>query len=392
MTDTLTITELTLAMVRLDLVHEFETSSHRKSYLEHIIVRATAVGSHGRQLVGWGECASPSGPFYCAETTETCWYVLQRYLTPMVLGRPWATPADAAQLSRKVAGNNFARAGLDMACWDLFAQAHERPLARQLSEHAANHIHAGVSLGIERDLDTLLARVAGHVAEGYRRVKLKISPGWDLEPTRAVRSAFPDLALQVDANGAYDSSDVGALLSLDELDLLMLEQPFSPDDLLASRDLARRMHTPICLDESISSAAALRTALTLQACSVVNVKVSRLGGIGPAKEVHDICVGEGVPAWCGGMHEFGIGRAANLAIASLPGFTLPSDVSGSDKYYRRDIVTPPIKAIDGLVPVPAGRPGIAVTVDEAEMAKHTVRAWTVAADERTVSTRKGLPR
>ena len=383
---TITITEVRLALVRLDLVHEFETSSHRKSYIEHIVIRAAAIDSAGRDMVGWGECASPSSPFYCAETTQTCWDALGNFLVPMVIGATWETPSDAARLSSKVAGNNFARAGLDMACWDLFAQAHGRPLARQLSEQAADHVVAGVSLGIEPDLDALLAQVHGHLAEGYRRVKLKIRPGWDLEPARAVRSTYPDLALQVDANGAYASADMDVLFPLDELNLLMIEQPFAPDDFLGSRDLSRRMNTPVCLDESITSPWALRTALALEACSIVNVKVSRLGGVGPAKEVHDICVDGGIPVWCGGMHEFGIGRAANLAVASLPGFTLPSDVSGSDKYYHRDIVIPPIAATDGMVPVPIDRPGIAVTVDEAEMARHTTRTWLLRSDCSRVST------
>jgi O-succinylbenzoate synthase len=377
---TLTITDLRLSLVRLDLIHEFETSSHRKNYIEHIVIRATAVDADGRRLIGWGECASPSGPFYCAETTKTCWDVLERFLAPMVLGIAWHSPTEAALLTAKVAGNNFARAGLDMACWDLFAQAQGRPLALQLSEHPAEHVIAGVSLGIEPDLDALLMRVESHVAEGYRRVKLKIRPGWDVEPVRAIRSEFPDLPLQVDANGAYYSSDFDCLLPLDKFGLVMLEQPFAADDLLGSRDLAQQMNTPICLDESITSPWALRTALAIKACSIVNIKVSRLGGVGPATEVQDICKNEGVPAWCGGMHEFGIGRATNLAVASLPGFTLASDVSGSNKYYRRDIVIPPIVATNGLVRVPVDHPGISVVVDEPELAKQTVRVKTIRAE------------
>jgi O-succinylbenzoate synthase len=241
-------------------------------------------------------------------------------------------------------------------------------------------VAAGVSLGIEANLDELLAQVGRHVGEGYRRVKLKIRPGWDVEPARVVRAAFPELAVQVDANGSYTTSDIERLTQLDELDLMMLEQPFAPDDLLGSSELARRLRTPVCLDESITSVHALRTALALNACGIVNIKVSRLGGVGPAKAVHDVCLEEGVPAWCGGMHEFGIGRAANLAIASLPGFTLPSDVSGSDKYYSHDIVTPAITATDGLVPVPLERSGIGLEVDEVVLAAHTIRSRTIRCD------------
>ena len=374
----ITITDVTMAVVRLDLVHVFETSSHRKNHLDHIVLRVTA-SDGDRTLVGWGECASPSDPFYCGETTETCWQILGEYLVPMLLGRCWNTPEEAGALTAKVSGNHFAKAGLDMACWDLYAQSRGLPLADLLGTQTSERVVAGVSLGIEPSLDALLEQVDRHVCDGYRRVKLKIRPGWDVEPVRAVRAAFPALALQVDANAAYTLSDLDALVALDRYDLLMVEQPFATDDLLAHAELVRRSATPVCLDESITSVAVLRAALTLQACAIVNVKVSRLGGIGPAKVVHDACRARGIPVWCGGMHEFGIGRAANLALASLPGFTLPSDVSGSDKYYRRDIVEPAIRAQDGTVAVPRSRPGIGVTVDEAALGIFTLRTRTVRA-------------
>jgi o-succinylbenzoate synthase len=367
----ITITEVELSLVRLDLVHSFETSSHRKSHLDHIVVRVTADDGS----VGWGECASPSDPFYCGESTWTCWYVLGDYLVPMLLGRPWEHPDDAARLTSKVSDNHFARAGLDMACWDLYGQRHRATLAEQLGG-TADLVSAGVSLGIEPTVDDLLHEVEHFVADGYRRVKLKIRPGWDLEPVRAVQSAFPQMALQVDANTGYAPEQSAALAALDGLGLLMIEQPFDKNDLLSHADLAARLDTPICLDETITSTAVLRTALRLGAADIVNIKVSRLGGLGASREVHDVCVDAGVPVWCGGMHEFGIGRAANLALASLPGFVLPSDVSGSDKYYRTDIVTPPIRAEDGLVPVPRARHGLGVHVDEEVLARHTQRTWT----------------
>jgi o-succinylbenzoate synthase len=370
---TINVEEVELRVVRLPLVHEFETSSHRKSHLDHIVVRAAT--SDG--VLGWGECASPSQPYYCAETVATCWDVLLEHLVPLLLGRPWEHPSDASALLAKVVGNNFARAGLEMACWDLYCRQLRRPLADVLGGRTES-VPAGVSLGIEPTIDALLNQVAGHVADGYRRIKLKIRPGWDVEPVRQVRAAYPYVPLQVDANGAYESDD-RALLSLDDYGLLMVEQPFAADDLLAHAELSTRMRTPICLDESITSPALLRTALALRAAAIVNVKVSRLGGIGAARAVHDECRDRGVPVWCGGMHEFGIGRAANLAVASLPGFTLPSDVSGSDKYYRTDIVTAPIHAVDGLVAVPRSQPGIGVDVDEAVLAAHTLRTWTATA-------------
>ena len=367
----ITITEVELSLVRLNLVHAFETSSHRKSHLDHIVVRVTAEDGS----VGWGECASPSDPFYCGESTWTCWYVLGDYLAPMLLGQPWEHPDDAARLTSKVSDNHFARAGLDMACWDLYGQRHRAVLADQLGG-TAELVSAGVSLGIEPTVDGLLRQVEQHVADGYRRVKLKIRPGWDLEPVKAVQAAFPAVALQVDANTGYHPGQADTLAALDGLGLLMIEQPYDKNDLLSHAELAARLDTPVCLDESITSTAVLHTALRLGAADIVNIKVSRLGGLGASREVHDVCLDAGVPVWCGGMHEFGIGRAANLALASLPGFVLPSDVSGSDKYSRTDIVPPPIRARDGQVPVPRARHGLGVLVDEDILAQHTQRTWT----------------
>jgi O-succinylbenzoate synthase len=347
--------------LRLDLVHEFETSSHRKSYLEHVLVRVEDESGEA----GWGEIASPSDPYYCAETVDTCWLLLGRYLAPAVLGKAWEHPAQAAAIAGKVRGHHFAKAGLDIACWDLHARARRAPLARLLGGERRT-IAAGVSLGIERSLDELLAQVGRHVAGGYRRVKLKIGPGWDAEPVRAVRAAYPDLLLQVDANGAYteDAAHLAALESLDGAGLLMIEQPFDRTDLVASARLQRRIATPVCLDESIETLGELESALALGACRIVNVKVSRMGGLTPSRAAHDACRARGVAVWCGGMHEFGVGRAANIALASLPGFTLPSDVSGSDKYYRSDVVAPPIRATGGEVPVPWDEAGLGHTVDE----------------------------
>lgn len=364
---TITITGLDLRIVRLPLVHEFETSSHRKAHLDHIIVRAaTSAGDFG-----WGECASPSAPFYCGETISTCWHVMGEHLAPLLIGQAWEHPDEAAALLAKVAGNNFAKAGLDMACWDLYSRNLGKPLADVVGG-TADTVPAGVSLGIEPTVDALLTQVDAHVADGYLRVKLKIRPGWDVEPVRAVRAAYPELLLQVDANGAYLPGDVAHLARLDGYDLLMIEQPFTGDDLLAHAMLRERIQTPVCLDESITSLATLRTALRLDACSIVNVKVSRLGGVGAARAVHDECLERGVSVWCGGMHEFGIGRAVNLAVASLPGFTLPSDVSGSDKYYRTDIITVPIAAHDGTVLVPRTQPGIGVEVAPSVLEEHTL--------------------
>ena len=370
------VIEVTMFKVRKDLVHEFETSSHRKGSIEHVLLKATT--ADGR--VGWGEAASPADPYYCYEYTGGCWDALGRYLVPALLERPFETPAEARAASH-VTGHPFAHAATDMVAWDLFAQVEDAPLADVLGG-TQREVSAGVSLGIERTIDDLLEVVAHHVADGYRRVKLKINPAWAHEPARAVREAFPDLMVQVDANGAFGLGDVDGpvFARLDELGLLMIEQPFAADDLLAHAALQRRIATPVCLDESVTSPAMLDVALALDAARVINIKVSRLGGLGPAREVHDRCRDAGVPVWCGGMHEFGVGRAANLAVASLPGFSLPSDLSGSSKYYESDVVDPPIVAIDGMVRVPRERAGLGLAVLEELVRAEAVDAVTLRAD------------
>ncbi|GAA2896115.1 o-succinylbenzoate synthase [Actinoplanes cyaneus] len=340
------IQQVELRRVRLPLVHEFRTSSHAKRELEHILVALTDQDG----VTGWGEIASPSGPFYSAETVESCWAVARDHLRPIVLAAEWEHPAELAAALSKVRGNYFARAGLDMAAWALWSQREGIPLARALGG-TRGRVAAGVSLGIEPTVDALLEQVAARVAEGYQRVKLKIAPGWDVEPVRAVLSAFPAMPIHVDANGAYPVSERDVFQRLDSLGLLMIEQPFPPRALFAHAELQETLETPICLDESIEEVDDVVTALVLKAGRVLNLKVSRMGGLTPAVRAHDLAIALGVPVWCGGMHEFGIGRAANVALSSLPGFTLPSDVSGSDKYYARDITTEPIVCDAGFVTV-----------------------------------------
>lgn len=362
-----------LYRVELPLRHHFRTSSHDKSRLEHLLVRLeTSEGA-----VGWGECASPSDPFYVGETVESCWHILRTYLLPRLLGQAWEHPHDAAALLAKVRGNEFARAGAETACWDLWARLHDLPLAKALGGTRST-ITSGVSLGIEPSIPELLERVGEYVDQGYARIKLKISPGWDVEPVAAVRVRFGDLPLQVDANGAYPVEASERLVALDEFALLMIEQPFAPGELTTHAWLQDQLATPICLDESITSPGLVAAALDLGAARIVNVKVSRLGGLGAAVAVHDLCHERGVPVWCGGMHEFGVGRAANVALASLPGFSLPGDVSGSDKYFAEDVVTPPIRAVDGEVPVPWNRAGIGHAVDEQVLARYAVAHETTS--------------
>ncbi|MBX6313859.1 MAG: o-succinylbenzoate synthase [Isosphaeraceae bacterium] len=342
------IERVELRVVRLPLVRTFRTSSSVKDHIEHIVVRVEVEG-----LSGWGECACPSDPYYGPETVETCWHLLKDFLAPAVLGKEWETIDELVHLYRLVKGNYFAKAGLEMACWDLIARREGKPLAELLGGQRAR-IESGVSLGIEPEIGRLLDLIEQYLGEGYRRIKLKIAPGHDLAVVRQVRRRYPDIKLQVDANSAYSLADLDHLRQLDAFDLLLIEQPLAHDDIIDHAKLQAALRTPICLDESIHSADDARKALELGACRIINIKVSRVGGLREARRIHDLCRDRGVPVWCGGMHEFGIGRAANVALASLPGFTLPGDISGSDKYYREDLVEPPIRALKGLVPVPRG--------------------------------------
>jgi len=361
------ITRAALHQVRLPLVHEFQTSSHRKNYLEHLLVELTDADG----VTGWGEIACGSDPYYAPDTVFTSRHVAATYLLPAVVGGEFTGPGDVSNAYRKVRGHHFAAAGVDTAAWSLAAAQQGVPLA-QLLGGTRTEVVAGVSLGIEKTIDDLLEQVRHHhVDSGYPRVKLKVQPGWDVEPVRAVREAFgDDLLLHVDANGVYTADDIPRLRELDPFGLTMIEQPFGPRDFLTSAAFQSSVDTPVCLDESVDSLDDLRTAQALGSGRVLNVKVSRMGGLSTAVAAHDLAAEFGWPAWVGGMHEFGVGRAANVALSSLPGFTLPSDVSASDKYYARDVTTP-ITADRGVVQVSAA-PGLGATVDEEFLAENRV--------------------
>jgi o-succinylbenzoate synthase len=372
---TYTVERVDLYLVRLPLLRPFTTSSHTKDHLEHIIIRVTAADG----AAGWGECASPSDPYYCAETTETCWHIIRDFLSPALLGAIWDHPVQVGGLWAKVRGNNFAKAGIEMACWDLHGRVTGTAVARLLGGGEARpFIESGVSLGIEPSPAALLEQVDRFVAQGYKRIKMKIGPGHDVEYVAAVRAKHPDLPLMVDANSVYTLADAAHLKQLDRFNLMMIEQPLGDDDIIDHAALQKELRTPICLDESIHTLDDCRKALDLDAGRIINIKVSRLGGLAEAKRVHDLCRARGIPVWCGGMHEFGVGRAANIAINSLPGFTLPGDVSASDRAYKEDIVAPPIRAFEGRLPVPLDRPGLGHDVVEDALRARTVREETVA--------------
>lgn len=366
-----TLRSIELFLVSLPLVRPFTTSSHTKDHLDHILVRVR--DDAGRE--GWGECASAADPYYCSETTESSWHILRDFLSPGLLGIDWEHPDQAAATWEKVRGNNFAKAGLEMACWDLHSRSRGMPLAQKLGG-TRKEILSGVSLGIEPTVEGLLEQVEIFLDQGYRRIKMKIGPGRDLAYLRAVRERWPDVLLMADANSAYSLENpdhVAALKALDGLNLMMIEQPLADDDIVDHARLQAQLRTPICLDESIHTVHDARKALDLGSCRVINIKVSRLGGLSPARQVHDLCQSRGVPVWCGGMHEFGVGRAANVAISSLPGFTLPGDVSGSDLRYREDIVDPPIRAYRGAIDVPWDRAGLGFDTNFERIKAQTVR-------------------
>lgn len=376
MTHTLKSVELFFA--RLPLVRPFTTSSHTKSHLDHILIRVK--DSDGAE--GWGECASASDPYYCSETSETSWHILRDFLVPGVLGLRWNHPDEAAATWTKVRGNRFAKAGLEMACWDLFTRARGESLAHALGG-TRREIHSGVSLGIEPTVDGLVEQVDRYLGQGYKRIKMKIGPGQDVAYVSAIRKRWPDVLLMADANSAYSLDNpehVASLRALDDLNLMMIEQPLGDDDIVDHAKLQALLKTPICLDESIHSADDARKALELGSGRIINIKVSRLGGLSEAKRVHDLCFARDVPVWCGGMHEFGVGRAANVAICSLPGFTLPGDISGSDKYYREDIVDPPILAEAGTIQVPWDRPGLGFDASFERIKAATERELILASD------------
>jgi o-succinylbenzoate synthase len=347
------LAEAELRRVRLPLVTPFRTSFGVERDRDVLLVRVVTA-----EAEGWGECVAAAEPRYSSEYADGAADVLRRFLLPAVADLPDLRPEAVAPALGFVKGHRMAKAALELAVLDAWLRARGLPLARYLGA-TRDRVPAGVSVGIMASLPELLDAVAGYLEAGYRRIKLKIEPGWDLDPVWAVRDRFgEELALQVDANAAYTLADADRLAGLDPFGLLLVEQPLAEEDLLGHAALQRRLRTPICLDESITSAKAAVDAVALGACRIVNVKAGRVGGYLEARRLHDQCLARGVPLWCGGMLETGIGRAANVALAALPGFTLPGDTSASDRYFRLDL-TAPFVLQDGHLAVPDG-PGLGV--------------------------------
>ncbi|MCB0256608.1 MAG: o-succinylbenzoate synthase [Anaerolineae bacterium] len=367
------IDRIDLHHIELPYVHSFETSFGRELTRHGILVAVTSDG-----LTGWGECVAGAGPWYSYETIETAWHVLRDYLAPAVLGHEISRPEQVVERFRRIRGHAMARAALENAVWDLLGRAEGRSLVSMLGGERTR-VAVGVSVGIEPTLDELLAQVEGFVGAGYARVKLKIKPGWDVDVVWAVRERWPDLALQVDANSAYTLADTPRLQELDQFDLLLIEQPLHHDDMVDHAVLQKMIETPVCLDESILSPEHARWALDIDACRVINIKVGRVGGFTAARQIHDLCAERGVPVWCGGMLETNVGRAGNLALAALPNFTLPGDISASERYYARDIATPNFTLNDDSTITVPDQSGISVDVDMDALASARLRNLTLLA-------------
>ena len=343
--------------VRLPLNEPFETSF---GSIASRLIFLVSVEASGR--IGWGEVVAAEEPRYSYETVGTSQHVIRDYLAPAMLSRPVADLSDLAARFARFRGHNMAKAGLELAYVDLVARTKERSLSQLIGGIRAR-VPVGVSLGIQPDLDQLLNRVERYLASGYQRIKLKIKPGWDINVVREVRRCYPDILLSVDANCAYTMADEKHLKALDFSDLLMIEQPLDHDDLIDHAKLQSKMTTPICLDESITGLARAKQALELGSCRIINVKIGRVGGYSQALAIHDLCCSSDIPVWCGEMLESGVGRAHNIALASLHGFSLPGDISASSRYFERDVIVPEVSVDDdGTVEVPQG-PGLGFEVD-----------------------------
>jgi len=364
----LIIRSVELREIRLPLIHFFETSFGRTTERRIILVRVTTPDG----AEGWGECTAGEGPFYSEEWTETAWATLRGFLAPAIIDHELENAAAVFELMCRVRGHRMAKAAIETACWDLEAKGAGLPLWKHLGG-SQSEIPCGVSIGIQDSPETLLQKIEKELAAGYQRIKIKIKPGWDLDVVRRVRERFPEIRLMGDANSAYTLADVQLFKALDEFNLMMIEQPLAHDDVFDHAKLQKAIKTPVCLDESIKTPENAEHAIALGACGVINVKLGRVGGHAQAQRVEGIAREQKIPVWCGGMLESGIGRAHNIAMATLEGFTLPGDVSASARYWEEDIIEPPVTVSSrGTIAAP-DKPGIGFEVNRARIDRLTVR-------------------
>jgi O-succinylbenzoate synthase len=365
------ISSITLHHISMPLVAPFETSFGRETDRQCVLITLQADG-----LTGYGECVATRDPGYNYETAGTAWHILKEFVAPLILEKDVIDAQDFQKRVEGIRGHHLAKAGVEMALWDLLGKRDGTSL-KEMIGGKQEKVDVGVSIGIQESASALVQTVESYLKKGYRRVKIKIKPGREVDETSAVRRAYPDLRLQVDANSAYTLETANALKPLDELDLLLIEQPLFEDDIWDHRKLQAEFKTPICLDESVITPRHARYALEMEACKIINIKPARVAGLSQGIMIHDYCLARNVPAWCGGMLETGVGRASNLAIASLPGFILPGDISASDRYYQRDITNERFGLNDdSTIDVPNAH-GLGITIDEEALKEFTLSEITL---------------
>jgi O-succinylbenzoate synthase len=362
------IEKIVLRQIRMPLVHFFETSFGRTTERDIILVEVISDG-----VSGWGEVTAGENPFYNEEWTESAWLILRDYAVPQVIGKNLAGAGDVAPLTSHIRGHRMARGGLEVAVWDLEARLHNRPLWQHIGGGARREIPCGVSIGIQDSVPQLFEKIERELAAGYQRIKMKIKPGWDVDVVRQVRERFPSIKLMADANSAYTLKDAAHLKRLDDFYLMMIEQPLAHDDIIDHAVLQSQLQTPICLDECIRSAHHAEQAIRLRAGGIINIKLGRVGGFREAKAVHDVAQAAGIPVWCGGMLEAGIGRAHNIALSTLPNFILPGDVSASRRYWKRDIIQPEVETTPRGTIAIRDDPGFGYSIDADFIRGITVR-------------------
>jgi len=368
-----TIERIIIRQIRMPLVHFFETSFSRTYARDIVLVEVVSDG-----ISGWGEVTAGENPFYNEEWTASIWPLLINYIAPRIQRQSIDSANDIYDRISHIRGHFMTRGGVEAAVWDLEARRAGQPLARLIGGGARTEIPCGVSIGIQDSVAQLIGKIETELAAGYHRIKIKIKPGWDIDVVREVRRVFPNIRLMADANSAYSLSDVAHLKRLDEFHLMMIEQPLAHDDILDHARLQAQLHTPLCLDECIRTVRHAEQAVETRACGIINIKLGRVGGFREAKKIHDIAQAHGMPVWCGGMLESGIGRAHNIALSTLPNFVLPGDVSASRRYWQRDIIQPVVEVTPrGTINVPQG-PGFGYAIDMDYLKSVTVKEEVLA--------------
>jgi len=367
------IDRIVLRQLRMPLVHFFETSFSRTYERQIVIVEVQSEG-----ISGWGEITAGEHPFYNEEWTDSAWLISRDYVAPRVIGREIEHAAEVNALTAHIRGHNMARGGVEAAVWDLQARRNGNPLWKEIGGGARREIPCGVSIGIQDSVEQLIGKIGLELAAGYQRIKMKIKPGWDVDVIRRIREHFPSIRLMADANSAYTLADAARLKQLDEFYLMMIEQPLAHDDIIDHAALQPQLETPICLDECIRNDHHAKQAIAMKAGRIINIKLGRVGGFGEAKRVHDTCEAAGIPVWCGGMLEAGIGRAHNIALSTLPNFTLPGDVSASNRYWKRDVISPAVEITPRGTIAVRDEPGFGYAIDFDFMKHVTVREESVA--------------